>query len=565
MRTAFRILAILAALFSALRSTVTLCFARIAGRDVVKLRNGWRLCFVQGSNGTRTRVKLKLRNGAEIQKRALQVARFETPNPVWRIAASLAALALAAHFAPDLFGNGAALALAAGGGKRIRRCFRNHSEVSHIWASGKQDSGYAGNMKFDDGKLYSYWTPIARIVQGIDGARVALFSSRSYSSATSQHFGRGRDAWRGNGEAFTVPNLGIRSEGRHDDPFSGARNYSSEYDLSPAVHAANVEYFVAQYREAFDKASRATSYLEHYLTRALEAFEEGCRYAQAFGVAEPSKEDYETAHTELCVKLQEREERRNSPANARKRAKAEEYRANKTRRVWDKVLDEAPEVYFALVQEVGEYSRSNRARAWREKDWTRRIERIEEEKQRAEALRVWNESGRDGAIAAWYRGEIATYALRGTGIGYGYNSPHSAEYTDSANHRGARLRMKGNEIETSQGAFVPVTHARKLYRFLCAIRQSGEGWTANGHTFAIGHFQVSRIEPNGDFQAGCHFVEFAEVERFATRHGWNVEDSANDSREDKRSGPCTVCGNENAVCGRCDAHAVSNDSSGVNS
>lgn len=73
----------------------------------------------------------------------------------------------------------------------------------------------------------------------------------------------------------------------------------------------------------------------------------------------------------------------------------------------------------------------------------------------------------------------------------------------------------GGELQTSRGANVPLVHAIKAFRFLKLCRERGTGWTHNGHSIRVGHFQVDSIQPDGSFKAGCHEIEWSEVERVA--------------------------------------------------
>lgn len=89
---------------------------------------------------------------------------------------------------------------------------------------------------------------------------------------------------------------------------------------------------------------------------------------------------------------------------------------------------------------------------------------------------------------------------------------------------GALLRVRGDNVETSQGASVPLSHAIKAFRFIKLCRERGQEWHRNGHSIHVGHFTVDRIEPSGNFTAGCHFIEWSEVARIAQQIG--VLDSA---------------------------------------
>lgn len=84
---------------------------------------------------------------------------------------------------------------------------------------------------------------------------------------------------------------------------------------------------------------------------------------------------------------------------------------------------------------------------------------------------------------------------------------------------GALMRIRGDVLETSQGASVPLAHAVKVFRFVKACRESGKSWRRNGATIRVGHFQVDSVEASGNFRAGCHVFNWPEVERVARLAG----------------------------------------------
>lgn len=73
-----------------------------------------------------------------------------------------------------------------------------------------------------------------------------------------------------------------------------------------------------------------------------------------------------------------------------------------------------------------------------------------------------------------------------------------------------RLRIKGDNVETSRGAYVPVREAKILWD---AIRL---GHDIKGHR--IGNYTV--ISLNGVLKIGCHEITREEMERFTTKYGW---------------------------------------------
>jgi hypothetical protein len=76
----------------------------------------------------------------------------------------------------------------------------------------------------------------------------------------------------------------------------------------------------------------------------------------------------------------------------------------------------------------------------------------------------------------------------------------------------------GAELVTSQGARVPLSHAVKAFRFVKLIRQSGGHWERNGRVVRVGHYQLDAIDPDG-FKAGCHRINWPEIERVAKLAG----------------------------------------------
>jgi hypothetical protein len=77
------------------------------------------------------------------------------------------------------------------------------------------------------------------------------------------------------------------------------------------------------------------------------------------------------------------------------------------------------------------------------------------------------------------------------------------------------LRIKGDEVETSRGARVPVSHAKRGLRFVRSVMASGQEYVRNGHTLHLGHYAIDRIETDGTLHAGCHVIKFAEIENLA--------------------------------------------------
>jgi hypothetical protein len=87
------------------------------------------------------------------------------------------------------------------------------------------------------------------------------------------------------------------------------------------------------------------------------------------------------------------------------------------------------------------------------------------------------------------------------------------------NGRDVALRIVGEELQTSMGARVPLVHAIRVFKFVKLCRETATAWTSNGRTLRVGHFQVDAVANNGSFTAGCHLIEWEEIERVARAAG----------------------------------------------
>lgn len=95
---------------------------------------------------------------------------------------------------------------------------------------------------------------------------------------------------------------------------------------------------------------------------------------------------------------------------------------------------------------------------------------------------------------------------------------------DSRSDYGDPIGEPGGEIlQTSKGAEVPLRHAKKAFYFVLRCKVQGTDFKRNGRHIRVGHFEIDEIKSNGDVIAGCHFIEFSEIEDFAKREGWSFD------------------------------------------
>lgn len=131
----------------------------------------------------------------------------------------------------------------------------------------------------------------------------------------------------------------------------------------------------------------------------------------------------------------------------------------------------------------------------------------ERDRERRETLRAEREQ-RQHEVAL----EEASEAIAAWRDGSGRYLPYNATRDASG---GAMLRIRGDNLETSQDATVPLSHAIRVFHKVAECRANGTEWHRNGAEIRVGHFNVSRIEPDGTLHAGCHKILWPEIESAA--------------------------------------------------
>lgn len=86
------------------------------------------------------------------------------------------------------------------------------------------------------------------------------------------------------------------------------------------------------------------------------------------------------------------------------------------------------------------------------------------------------------------------------------------------------LRVKNNILQTTKGAEVPEEHAKKAALLVKKCRENKTEYVKNGHSVRIGMFTIDNIDTEGNVTAGCHFIEWSEIERIAKLQRWFEEE-----------------------------------------
>jgi hypothetical protein len=77
---------------------------------------------------------------------------------------------------------------------------------------------------------------------------------------------------------------------------------------------------------------------------------------------------------------------------------------------------------------------------------------------------------------------------------------------------GAYLRISGDNVQTSLGAHVPVADARRVISFIRAYQSGKCPPPRDGAQYNVGAFHIDTLYTNGDIKAGCHYIQFAEID-----------------------------------------------------
>lgn len=113
---------------------------------------------------------------------------------------------------------------------------------------------------------------------------------------------------------------------------------------------------------------------------------------------------------------------------------------------------------------------------------------------------------REASQRAAFEPELAEWRNGGPLPRYSYSAP-------------VALRLRGEVVETTKGAQVPVESARVTFKFISSRRESG--WHRNGDSHAIGPFSLEAVNAVG-IVAGCHRIGWQEIDAFAQSQGWTA-------------------------------------------
>ena len=89
------------------------------------------------------------------------------------------------------------------------------------------------------------------------------------------------------------------------------------------------------------------------------------------------------------------------------------------------------------------------------------------------------------------------------------------------------LRVQGDQVQTSQGATFPISHALKAYKLIKACHDQSREFKKNGRSIKLGYFEIDKIETNGNVKAGCHYIKYDEIDQMG-KHLLILEEKQDD-------------------------------------
>jgi hypothetical protein len=145
-----------------------------------------------------------------------------------------------------------------------------------------------------------------------------------------------------------------------------------------------------------------------------------------------------------------------------------------------------------------------------------RAQRIERNRECDEYLaEQWRSMARAKHARDFYRVGAARSSFRlGDAWGHDYEALQSSA---------VMLRVNGEEIETSQGARVPLAAAPMVWIMVQRARQGHDhaehARKAYGRQVRIGDYPLDRIDADGTLHAGCHVIPYSELAAMARTLG----------------------------------------------
>jgi hypothetical protein len=428
---------------------------------------------------------------------------------------------------------------------RVKKVYPT-DEIAHLWAHQTQSEARnpGGNFYFQDKTIYSYGShfPIARHVTNDKGEAAILFTNRTYSNTTAKHIGNVRQSLPPGVPVFYVHNP-------KDQTASEYRTQRADVEaLIKKLQAARpdnrYEYkvktskikFNIEAKQSYKREVAAMIEIDAIAGRNVVAHEgdpdwnEQWRIVVRAGVNAGTTIQSGLSKTEARIMLDildsiktwdvstADKKARLGKKVAKARDIAKEFGSisrnpGTLTKLYTKLQSDVRDVnalgaFFGYgpslsipadldYLEAVAIAHEHRIAAARETASATRRSRWD----RAEAARA----ERDEKAKVTFAENLPRW-LAGANVSIPYSNVYGGT---------SYLRIDGNEVQTSQGARVPLEHVKKALPVVLAYVQNGREYHRNGHTIHLGHYSIDSIDANGNLRAGCHLFNKAEIERFA--------------------------------------------------
>lgn len=408
--------------------------------------------------------------------------------------------------------------------------------VTHIWASGKQESGQShnGQLYFTGPALYSYGQHYCAGYIA-EAGRVVLINSTSRSVTTSRH--------------VSLATRATSHMSRHYVPeLEDITQWLAPGQPDPALAASAIERHCN--RHAHSMTESAIAYLVRSDSKARRIIRDAKREA-ARAVAEQEKRNkarlLATAraianYSKADIAHAVNECRSNwNPVHRLKIVGTDTRRAHKAARQAGRTAQAAKVWQFIKALDSARHILERDKERVESRCYIRHIiARLREYLARHETANLWQcrvgaDYARDIAGCHWVwptladklnaiartadtrRDELQAIANaerfeRERKAREAWLTGQGGYWRGSDETGGALLRIMGDNLETSQGANVPLSHAIRIFEIARKCRETGKVLEPKAR---VGLFTVNRIDETGGFNAGCHRINWPEIERIA--------------------------------------------------
>lgn len=342
---------------------------------------------------------------------------------------------------------------------RKKTVFRS-DELAHVWASQSQLEGRnpQNNFYFDGRTIYSYGSHYRAAAFVSLAPRIVLVNSRRYSVTTGGQLYAIRRALHASDIVFHVPV--VRENPTRDD------------------HRQNLAHYFGQLPDLIARQRKAR--INDYRATIVDLIRTAGEYAAAL----------------KCRALLTKRQRALIAAAADCTTSA----AHAAGESFDSRLS-------ATIAIVANWSAA-------EVDAQALARQRSENARRRAADRAAAEETKRGQLLAGARGHAIDLWRKGAALSqrFAANASQWLSIGDCMpRHALLRLSADGAEVETSQGASVPIADALRAWPLLKDKRAP---------QFDIGHYKPAEVA-RGNFRIGCHLIPLAEVETIAAQLGLN--------------------------------------------